>query len=110
MKNSSVRTREAAHPTVTGFIPLQPPDQSIQIGFTDQKVSGRAGLLTFAGFLHWHRLGALLARVFPHQRTSQQAIPVANLARGFLAGILAGAQKPTQVAQPKFFFFRTPPS
>jgi hypothetical protein len=98
MINSSVPTREAAHQTVTGFIKLQTPDQAIQIGFTDQKVSGRAGLLSFAGFLHWHRLGALLARVLPHQRTSKKAIPVADLALGFLAGILDGAQKLVQVA------------
>jgi len=83
---------------VTDFIKLQTPDQTIQIGFTDQKVSGRAGLLSFAGFLHWHRLGELLARVLPHQRVSKKAIPVADLAMGFLAGILAGAQKLTQVA------------
>lgn len=98
MKNSSIPTREAAHQTVTDFINLQTPEQAIQIGFTDQKVSGRAGLLTFAGFLHWHRLGDLLARVLPHQRRSKKAIPVADLALGFLAGILAGAQKLTQVA------------
>jgi hypothetical protein len=83
---------------VTEFIKLQTPQQSIQIGFTDQKVSGRAGLLTFAGFLHWHRFAQLLARVLPHQRTSKKAIPVADLALGFLAGILAGAQKLAQVA------------
>lgn len=98
MINSSIPTREAAHQTVTDFIKLQTPDQSIQIGFTDQKVSGRAGLLSFAGFLHWHRLGALLARVLPHQRTSKKAIPVADLALGFLAAILDGAQKLVQVA------------
>jgi hypothetical protein len=83
---------------VTEFIKLKSPEQTIQIGFTDQKVSGRAGLLTFAGFLHWHRFGELLRRVLPHQRTSKKAIPVADLALGFLAGILAGAQKLAQVA------------
>ena len=98
MKNSSVPTREAVHQTVTGFIKLQTPEQSIRIGFTDQKVSGRAGLLTFAGFLHWHRFSELLARVLPHQRTSKKAIAVADLALGFVSGILAGAQKLTQVA------------
>ena len=98
MITSSIPTREAAHQTVTDFIRLQTPDQPIRIGFTDQKVSGRAGLLTFAGFLHWHRLGALLTRVLPHQRSSKKAIPVADLALGFLAGILAGAQKLVQVA------------
>ena len=98
MKKASSPTREAAHQTVTDFIKLKTPEQSIQIGFTDQKVSGRAGLLTFAGFLHWHRFGQLLARVLPHQRTSKRAIPVADLAMGFLGGILAGAQKLAQVA------------
>lgn len=93
MKNSSVPIREAVHQTVTGFNKFQTPEQSIRIGFTDQNVSGRAGLLTFAGFLHWHRFSALLARVLPRQWTSEKAIPVADLALGFLAGILAGAQK-----------------
>ena len=98
MLKSSDPTREAAHQTVTDFIKLQTPEESIKIGFTDQKVSGRAGLLSFAGFLHWHRLGELLGRVLPHQRVSKKAIPVSDLAMGFLAGILAGAQKLTQVA------------
>lgn len=83
---------------MTDFIKLQTPEQSIQIGFTNQKVSGRAGLLTFAGFLHWHRLLDLLGRVLPHQRTSEKAIPVADLALGFVTGILVGAQKLAQVA------------
>lgn len=89
---------KSGHQTVTEFIKLQTPQETLQIGFTDQKVSGRAGLLTFAGFLHWHQFTALLARVLPHVRTSKKAIPVAELALGFLAGILAGAQKLTQVA------------
>ena len=50
---------------MTEFIKLPTPDKTIQIGFTDQKVSGRAGLLTFASFLHWHRFGGLLAGVLP---------------------------------------------
>ena len=83
---------------MTEFIKLKTPEQTIPIDFTDQKVSGRAGLLTFAGFLPWQRFGALLARVLPHQRQSKKAIPVADLALGFVAGILAGAQKLAQVA------------
>ncbi len=86
----------SGHQTVTGFIKLKTPEETIQIGFTDQKVSGRAGLLTFAGFLHWHRFGPLLAKVLPHRKT--KGIPVVDLALGFLAGILAGAQKLAQVA------------
>jgi Transposase DDE domain group 1 len=95
---TSNHSGQSGHQTVTEFIKLKTPEQTIQIGFTDQKVSGRAGLLTFAGFLHWHRFGRLLARVLPHQRKSKKAIPVADLALGFLAGILAGAQKLAHVA------------
>ena len=86
------------HQTVTEFIKLKTPQETIQIGFTDQKVSGRAGLPTFAGFLHWHRFGELLAKILPHRKT--RGIAAADLAMAFLAGILAGAQKLAQVGQP----------
>jgi hypothetical protein len=85
-----------AHQTVTEFIKLKTPQETIQIGFTDQKVSGRAGLLTFAGFLHWQRFSELLAKVLPHHKT--RGIAAGELALGFLVGILAGAQKLAQVA------------
>jgi Transposase DDE domain group 1 len=97
MKKQSTPTQESAHQTVTGFIKLPNGEETIQIGFTDQKVSGRAGLLTFAGFLHWHRFGERLAKLLP-ACTSNNQIPLADLALGFIAGILAGAQKLAQVA------------
>src|SRR3989441_4507687 len=89
---------ESAHQTVTEFIKLQTPHETIQIGFTDQKVSGRAGLLTFAGFLHWHRFGELLAGVLPRFKQRRRGYQPFEYALGFLAGILAGAKKLTQVA------------
>jgi hypothetical protein len=98
MKNLANATDESAHQTVTQFIKLQTPDESIQIGFTDQKVSGRAGLLTFAGFLHWHRFGQLLARVLPDFKQRRRGYQPFEYALGFLAGILAGAKKLTHVA------------
>lgn len=96
MNTPSNHSGESGHQTVTEFIKLKTPEQTIQIGFTDQKVSGRAGLLTFAGFLHWHKFSLLLAKVLPGEKT--KGIPLADLALGFLAGILAGAQKLAQVA------------
>ena len=82
MRNISLNhTGRSGHQTVTEFIKLQTAEQTIQIGFTDQKVSGRAGLLTFAGFLHWHRFGALLAQLLPHRKT--RGIPAADLALGW---------------------------
>jgi len=49
-----------------------------------------------ARFLHGHRFGALLAQLLPHRKT--RGIPAADLALGFVAGILAGAQKLAQLA------------
>jgi hypothetical protein len=97
-KKTSSRLDASSHQTVTEFIKLKTAEETIKIGFTDQKVSGRAGLLTFAGFLHWHRLGELLAQLLPHRPKSKKAIPPQDLALGFIAVILAGAAKLTQVA------------
>ncbi len=84
--------------SVTEFIKLFTGTNTIQIGFTDQRVSGWAGLAPFASFLHWHRFGALLANWLPHRRTSPNALAPADLALGFLIGLLAGAKKLAQVA------------
>jgi hypothetical protein len=83
---------------VTEFIKLQTPQETIQIGFTDQKVSGRAGLSTFCGFVHWHQLGCLLGKLMPHRPKSPKAIPAGELALSFVAGILADAKKLVHVA------------
>jgi Transposase DDE domain group 1 len=98
MKNTNKHADESVPQTVTDFIKLSTGRESIQIGFTDQKVSGHAGLATFAGFLHWHRFGRELASWLPHRRTSPNALAAADLAMGFVAGILAGATKLAQVA------------
>jgi len=91
-------TDESAHQTVTEFIKLQTSRETIQIGFTDQKVSGRAGLLTLAGFLHWHRFGELLAGVLPRFKQRRRGYQHFEYALGCRAGILAGAKKLTHVA------------
>jgi hypothetical protein len=96
-KNTSNTDGTTAHQTVSEFIKLQTPEKTIQIGFTEQKVSGRAGLLTFTGFLQWHGFKQLLGKLLP-QRTSPNAIPTEDLALGFVTGVLGGAQKLTHVA------------
>lgn len=98
MKSYSKPTDVSAHQTVTEFIRLESADETIQIGFTDQKISGRAGLLTFAGFLHWHRFGDLLAEVIPSFKLRQRGFEPFEFALSFLTGILAGARKLTHVA------------
>lgn len=98
MKNATKPTDESAHRTVTEFIRLETTHETIQIGFTDQKISGRAGLLTFAGFLHWHRFGDLLARAMPAFKRRRRGFQPFEYALGFVTGILAGARKLTHVA------------
>jgi Transposase DDE domain group 1 len=92
-----------AHQTVTEeWIEVPTPTESIRVGFTDQKVSGRAGLASFAGFLHWHGMGRRLRQALPalpvRLGPGRKPLPMEDLALGFITGILAGAQKLTQVA------------
>ena len=84
---------ESAHQTVTEFIKLQTPDETIQIGFTDQKVSGRAGLLTFASFLHWHRFGELLAGVLLRFKQRRRDYPTLRICLGVPGGDSGRGQK-----------------
>jgi Transposase DDE domain group 1 len=98
MKKDNEHTDLSGPQSVTDFIKVQTGQKTIQIGFTDQRVSPYAGLATFAGFLHWHRIGALLAKGLPHAPRSNNALAPADIALGFLAGVLAGAKKLAQVA------------
>ena len=104
--STSKHANHTAHQTVTEeFIEVKTGAESIRIGFTDQKVSGRAGLSTFCGFLGWHRFGELLAGLLPQRqakaRTGRGGRPAQashEIALGFIAGILSGAQRLAHVA------------
>lgn len=98
MKKHALHTDVSVPQTVTDFIKLSTTEEAIQIGFTDQRVSPRAGLAAFAGFLHWHKVSALLAKWLPHRPTSNNASDPSDTALGFIVGILAGACKLVQVA------------
>jgi hypothetical protein len=98
MKKITKHADESGHQTVTEFIKLQTPSGVIQIGFTDQQVTGRAGLVSFVGFLRWHRFAQHLLDWLPHRPRSNYALVPAHIALAFVSGILAGAQKLAQVA------------
>ena len=98
MKKTRKQTDVSAHQSVTDFIKLHNGQETIRIGFTDQKISPHGGLITFAGFLHWHKLGKLLSGWLPQLGRSPKALPAFELALGFMAGILEGAKKLAQVA------------
>ena len=96
MKKTTPHTDVSAPQTVTEFIKVHSGQETIQIGFTDQRISTHAGLSAFGSFLHWHRFGSVLQKHLP-QRTSPNATPSEDLGIGFITGILAGAKKLTHV-------------
>jgi hypothetical protein len=104
--STSKHASHTAHQTVTEeFIEVSTGSESIRIGFTDQKISGRAGLSSFCGFLSWHRFGQLLAELLPARQAKGKASrggrppqPTHEIALGFIAGILSGAQRLAHVA------------
>lgn len=106
MKSSAKHVNHTAHQTVTEeFITVPNGSESIRIGFTDQKISGRAGVSTFCGYLGWHRFGELLSKLLPDRQAKAKAgqggKPAQSsheIALGFIAGILCGAQKLAHVA------------
>ena len=97
MKKPTKHADVSAPQTVTNFIKVHNGQETIQIGFTDQKISGHAGLSAFGSFLHWHRFGSVLKRWLP-KRTSPNATAAEDLGLSFMTGILAGAKKLAQVA------------
>jgi hypothetical protein len=99
MKTNTKRSRQASAPqTVTPLIKLKVGGQTIRITTTNQKISAHAGQVTLAGFFQAHRVRDLLAQVLPQQPTSPNALAPAEIALGFMAGVVAGADKLTRVA------------
>jgi hypothetical protein len=97
MKKNAKHPDASGPQTVTPFINLHNGRRAIQIGFTRQKISPHAGLSAFVAFLHGHRFKSLLEKALP-RRTSPNATSAADLALGFLIGILAGSKKLAQCA------------
>lgn len=87
-----------AHQTVTKTIKLKTGKKTIRILPSRQKLSGHAGQTTFWGFLHLRKVRPLLAGLLPHRPTSPNASKPVEIALGFIAGILAGADKFARVA------------
>ena len=100
MKNSQQESHSAsAHQTVTEAIKLKTGKKTISITTTDQKLSAHAGQTTFWGFLHLRKFRGVLGEALPHVRTSPNALKATEIALGFVAGILAGADKLTRIAR-----------
>ncbi len=84
---------------VAGNIRFQSAGQSIQIGFTDQRISSNASAATFWAFLRQRGWIKLLKRCLPHPlpKPNNALTPVSKLL-GFVHGLLCGAKKVRHVA------------
>jgi len=87
-----------AHQTVR--LPLDTKDglSSIRIGFTDQRLTAHGGMIVWSHFLHQQQFRRQLQEALPHAPTSPNAYDPADIALGYLGGILAGADKLSRVA------------
>jgi DNA-directed RNA polymerase subunit N (RpoN/RPB10) len=72
--------------------------QSIRIGFTDQRLSAYGGMAVWSGFIHKRGVRQQLQKVMPVEPSSPNAYEPADVALGFLGGVLCGADKLSRVA------------
>ena len=99
MRNSSSALGGAAHQTVAAPIQLHTGTKSIQIGFTDQRLSPYAGSATFWGWLLAGNWRATLRAALPHaQPVSNNHLLALDKALVFMHGLLTDARKLTHVA------------
>jgi hypothetical protein len=84
---------------VASKIQFQSAGKSIQIEFTDQRLSPHAGTATFWSFLHGSGWIDLLQKCLPHPLPkSNNCLQPLCKALGFIQGLLCGAKKLTHVA------------
>jgi hypothetical protein len=99
MKTNTQRSGQASTPqTVTAPIKLKVGGQTIAITTTNQKISAHAGQITLAGFFQSCGVRELVERVLPQRPTSPNALAPVEIALGFMAGVVAGADKLARVA------------
>src|SRR6516162_1862652 len=87
-----------AHQTVRLNVDTKDGASSIRISFTDQRLTAHGGMIVWSHFLHQKRFRQQLCRVLPHAPTSPNAYAPADVALGYIGGILCGADKLSRVA------------
>jgi len=99
MKTTQSSGTRPVHQTVASKIQFETANKSIQIEFTDQKLSPQAGTATFWSFLHGSGWIDLLEKCLPHPlpKSNNHLKPLCK-ALGFVQGLLCGAKKLTHVA------------
>lgn len=98
MKNQHHKQPDGAHQMVSVDISTCKGNETIRIGFTDQRLTAYGGMAVWSQFLHKKGFRQRLASVLPHQPTSPNAYDPTDIGLGFVGGILCGADKLSRVA------------
>lgn len=99
MKRTQSTGTHPLHQTVAEGIKFKSAGQSIEIGFTDQKLSPHAGTASFWAFLRQSGWIDLVEKLLPHPvPTSNSALSPVSKVLSFVQGLLCGAKKLTHVA------------
>lgn len=97
-RNQALGPRQEADQTVRLEVDTKVGVSSIRIGFTDQRLTAHGGMVVWSHFLRQKRFRQQLREVLPHQPTSPNAYDPADVAMGYMGGILSGADKLSRVA------------
>jgi hypothetical protein len=97
MKNHQHKTSDGTHQTVTVDISTKKGNETIRIGFTDQKLTAYGGMAVWSQFLHKKGFRKRLSEALPHEPTSPNAYDPTDIGLGFIGGILVGADKLSRV-------------
>ena len=99
MRNHPFASGRGAHQTVAAPIQFKIGSKSIQIGFTNQRLSPHAGSTTFWGWLASTSWVSALCAALPHPLpTSNNHLRPLEKALAFMHGVLCEARKLTHVA------------
>lgn len=97
MKNTATASPEANHQTVPLKIETESGDKSMQMGFSNQRLTPHGGLVLMSSFQQKIGWRSHLAQALPHRPTSPNAYKPVDIALGFMAGVLTGADKFSRV-------------
>jgi hypothetical protein len=98
MKNQQHEEPNGAHQMVSVDISTAKGNQTLRIGFTDQRLTAYGGLAVWSQFLQKKDIRRRLADALPHAPTSPNAYDPTDIGLGFLGGILCGADKLSRVS------------
>jgi hypothetical protein len=97
MNKHTHKDADGTHQMVNVNISTRKGNESIRIGFTDQRLTAYGGMAVWSQFLHKKGFRKRLSDVLPHEPTSPNAYEPTDIGLGFIGGILCGADKLSRV-------------